>query len=296
MANTEWTGESKGTTLGYQIFAATIRFFGVRAAYLVLVFVAAYYFLFSPTAFGIQYRYFRQRMGFGKLKSIIGIYKNYFVFGQTLIDRYAIPMGLEDSFSFNFFQSEIIRQTQDEGKGGILVSAHIGNFEITGHFLNERLDNPMNLVTVETGSDQLEQFMADQIAANKIRIIKIVPGSLSHMIEIGAAVKRNELVTFTGDRHMGGKTYTASFLGAPAKFPAGVFDIASKLKVPVLFVFAMKHSTTHYEFSCHRASAEGLPPQKILEEFANTVEEKIKTYPYQWFNYFEFWDKDESKA
>ncbi|MGB0402840.1 MAG: lipid A biosynthesis acyltransferase [Salibacteraceae bacterium] len=287
----EWTGESKGTSLGFKIFAFLIKHFGIKSAYIVLFFVATYYFLFSPKAFGYQFNYFKNILGFSFLKAVFSIYKNYFVFGQTLIDRYAIPMGLEDAFTFNFFQSEIIRETQNKGNGGILISAHIGNFEVTGHFLNERLDNPMNLVTLETGSDQLEQFMEEQIKANRIKLIKIVPGSLSHMIEISAAVRRNELVTFTGDRYISGKTYTANFLGKPAKFPAGVFDIASKLKVPVLFVFAMKDSATHYEFSCHTASEVGLKPEEILAEYISTVETKLKQYPEQWFNYFPFWEE-----
>jgi len=172
-----------------------------------------------------------------------------------------------------------------------MISAHIGNFEITGHFLNERLDNPMNMVTLDTGDDVLEEFLEDQISAKKIKLIKIKKGSIAHMIEISAAIKKNELVCFTGDRHMGGKTYTADFLGKPAQFPAGVFDIASKLKVPVLFVFAMKDSATHYEFSCHEASGVGLKPEEILKDFVSVVEKKLETYPSQWFNYYQFWEK-----
>ena len=291
----KWTGESKGTPLGFKIFAFLIQKFGIRSAYVVLVFVAGYYFLFSPASFKTQFNYFRNVLGFGFFKSLKSIYNNYFVFGQTLIDRYAIPLGLRNAFTFRFFQSEIIREVQDNGKGGILISAHIGNFEIAGHFLNERLNSPMNFVTLDTGSDQLEKFMEKQIEANKIKLIKITPGSLSHMIEISQAVKRNELVTFTGDRYISGKTYTANFLGKPAKFPAGVFDIASKLKVPVLFVFAMKDSAIHYEFSCHQASQAGLKPEEILAEYIANVEAQIKKHPEQWFNYFQFWEETDQE-
>lgn len=287
----QWTGESKGTTLGYKIFEFTIKTFGIKAAYSVLFFVAFYYFLFSFKSSKQLYFYFHHVRKLSIFKSLRSIYINYFVFGQTLIDRYAIPMGMQKAFSFNFFQNEIIKKTQDNGKGGVMISAHIGNFEITGHFLNERLDNPMNMVTLDTGDDVLEQFLEDQISAKKIKLIKIKKGSIAHMIAISSAVKNNELVCFTGDRHMGGKTYTANFLGKPAQFPAGVFDIASKLKVPVLFVFAMKDSATHYEFSCHEASGVGLKPEEILKDFIDIVEKKLETYPSQWFNYYQFWDK-----
>ncbi|MBD79185.1 MAG: lipid A biosynthesis acyltransferase [Crocinitomicaceae bacterium] len=286
----QWTGRSKGTSLGFKIFIFTIKRFGIKAAYSVLFFVAAYYFLFSFKSSKVLFFYFHKIRNYGVLKSLGSIYKNYFIFGQTLIDRFAIPMGLQDSFTFDFYQNEIIKKTEDNGKGGVMISAHIGNFEVTGHFLNAELDNPMNMVTLDTGDDTLDQFLADDSSNKRIKFIKIKKGSIAHMIEIGAAVKKNELVCFTGDRHMGGKTYTANFFGKPAQFPAGVFDIASKLKVPVLFVFAMKDTATHYQFSCHEASGVGLKPEEILGDFILNVEKQLNHYPYQWFNYYQFWN------
>jgi len=287
----QWTGESKGNMLGFKIFEFTIKNFGIRTAYSVLFFVALYYFLFSFQSSKQLYFYFRSIRKLSFIKSLRSIYLNYFVFGQTLIDRYAIPMGMQNQFSFNFFQNKIIKKTQENGKGGVMISAHIGNFEITGHFLNKSLKNPMNMVTLDTGDDVLEAFLDDEVSAKKIKLIKIKKGSIGHMIEISAAIRKNEMVCFTGDRHMGGKTYRANFLGKPAQFPAGVFDIASKLKVPVLFVFAMKDSATHYEFSCHEASGVGLKPEEILKDYINIVEKKLNDYPSQWFNYYQFWEK-----
>lgn len=287
----QWTGESKGTTLGFKIFEFTIKNFGIRTAYSVLFFVALYYFLFSFKTSKHLFYYFHSVRKFNTFKSLRSIYLNYFVFGQTLIDRYAIPLGMQDQFSFNFFQTEIIKNTQAAGKGGVMISAHIGNFEITGHFLNKTLESVMNMVTLDTGDDVLDEFLEDEINSKKIKLIKIKKGSIAHMIEISAAIKKNEMVCFTGDRYMEGKTYTADFLGKPAKFPAGVFDIASKLKVPVLFVFAMKDSATHYEFSCHEAGGIGLKPEEILRDYIDIVEKKLDVYPSQWFNYYHFWEK-----
>ena len=46
----------------------------------------------------------------------------------------------------------------------------------------------------------------------------------------------------------GNKTLTANFLGEQARFPMGPFLLASKFKVPVSFVFAVKESNLHYHF------------------------------------------------
>jgi predicted LPLAT superfamily acyltransferase len=32
--------------------------------------------------------------------------------------------------------------------------------------------------------------------------------------------------------------------------------------------------------------------QQMLDEFAAEMEEKVKLYPEQWFNYYNFWEKN----
>ena len=78
----QWDGKSKGTLLGYKIFVYCIKKLGIRSAYSVLVFVAFYYFVAYPKNFKAMYAYFRNRQNFSFFKSVLGVYKNYFVFGQ----------------------------------------------------------------------------------------------------------------------------------------------------------------------------------------------------------------------
>ncbi len=286
----EWTGQSRGNLLGYKIFAFVLRKWGVKSAYFVLYFVATYYFLFSPTAFSAQKYYFQKRLGFGLFKTWVSIYRNYFVFGQTILDKVAVLGGFEKGLTYDFDGEDLLEKTLKEEKGGILISAHIGNFEIAGHFMS-RLDCELNLVTTNMAQSKTQEYMESVMPEQKIKPIYVIPGSLSHMIEISQAVRKNELVCFTGARFIEGKTYTGELLGKPARFPAGVFDLASKLKVPVIFVYAMKDSTSHYYFSARRASEIGLPPQEILNEFCLSIEEKLNKYPLQWFNYYKFWEE-----
>src|SRR6218665_1421891 len=98
----EWKGQSKGTPLGYRIFIFTVRTFGLRPAYFLLRFVAGYYFLFSAKSSGYIYSYLLERQGFGKWKALSGVYKNYFVFGQTLIDKIVVMSGIKNPFTFSF--------------------------------------------------------------------------------------------------------------------------------------------------------------------------------------------------
>ena len=98
----QWDGRSKGTVLGYKIFVNVMKKLGIKAAYSVLIFVAFYYFITAVKSNKSIYEYFRYRLNFSVLKSIFAIYKSYFTFGQTLIDKTAINEGLRNKYSFEF--------------------------------------------------------------------------------------------------------------------------------------------------------------------------------------------------
>jgi predicted LPLAT superfamily acyltransferase len=89
----------------------------------------------------------------------------------------------------------------------------------------------------------------------------------------------------------GNKTITHQFLGAEAKFPAGPFVLASRFKAPVSFVYALKETTFHYHFYGSEIKEYlDLPKeallQQVLHDFVSDMENKVKKYPEQWFNYF----------
>ena len=85
-----WQGKSKGTTLGYSIFVTVIKKIGVRPAYVLLALVAFYYFLFSYKTSKIIYGFYRRRLHYGWLTSLYKLYRNYYLLGQTLIDKIAV--------------------------------------------------------------------------------------------------------------------------------------------------------------------------------------------------------------
>ena len=128
-------GKSRGNKLGYSIFVYIVRTFGVWPAYLLLRFVALYYFLFSWKSSSHIYRYFNRHHGYPFLKSVFNVYANYYVFGQTLLDKIVVMAGIGNRFTYHFDGEENLRRMVENGKGGILISAHVGNWEAAGHLL-----------------------------------------------------------------------------------------------------------------------------------------------------------------
>jgi predicted LPLAT superfamily acyltransferase len=288
----EWSGQSKGNLLGYKVFAFSIRTLGLRFSYFILYFVALYYFLFSWKSTKNIKKYFRDRLKYSKFKTLISIYKSYYVFGQTLIDRIAISSGMKDKFTYEFDGVEKIRETLGKGNGGVLISAHIGNFEISEYFFDDFDKNMyINLVTTDLERKKIKNYLEGLSIKSRAKYI-LIKDDMSHIFGFNKALSENEFICMTGDRYVdGSKFLEIDFLGEPARFPAGPFLIGSKLKVPVLFVYVMKESAFHYHLYAREANVDPKNEHLLLESYRDNVNSMIEKYPLQWFNYFDFWNK-----
>jgi predicted LPLAT superfamily acyltransferase len=289
----QWEGKSKGTPLGYSIFIGILKTGGVRPAYFLLRFVAFYYFLFARKSFKALWYYFRKRLGFGRMRSMGKIYRNYYLFGQALIDRVVLMSGIRNNFSFDFDGEEYLHEMVRNGKGGLLLSAHIGNWEIAGHLL-KRLQTRINIVMFDGEHQKIKQYLEGVTGERNANII-VIKDDISHIYAITDALAKNELVCMHADRFMdNNKTMEAVFLHEKALFPAGPFVLATRLKAPVSFVFAMKENAMHYHFYAtpakeYTGSDKALLQQQILADFVAGMEQKVKAYPEQWYNYYPFW-------
>lgn len=290
----EWEGKSKGTVLGYKIFIFFIRKLGVRAAYGLLYFVALYYVFFAGKSTRSIYYYFRKRLKYSLTKSVISIYKSYYIFGKTIIDKVAISSGLKSQFTYECDGVENITNLLEKQQGGIMISAHVGNFEIAEYFFEE-IDtrSQISLVTTDAEHQNIKEYMEKVTIRSKVKFI-LVQDDMSHIFEINNALTNGELVCFTGDRYMKAqKVLTESLMGKDANFPAGPFLLASRLNVPVLFVYVMKETNKHYHLYARSADVKNRDAQGLLRKYTESVEWMLKKYPLQWFNYFDFWETDD---
>lgn len=293
----QWDGKSKGTLLGYKIFVFLIKKVGVRAAYLLLVFVSFYYFLFNPKSFKAIYYYLRERQQYSAWRAFFAVYSVYYVFGQTIIDKVAISAGLRDRFTYEFDGIDTLKEALADQRGGILISAHVGNFEIAEKFFADiDLSFQISLVTVDQERTIIKEYIERISGGSSIKYIKI-KDDLSHVFEINDALSNNELICFTGDRYFeGSKTLEGNLLGEKTTFPAGPFHIASRLAVPVIFVYVMKEKNLHYHLYARRAQqVKRRDVDSYLAAYTESVENILKQYPLQWFNFFDFWQARQDK-
>ena len=294
----KWEGKSKGTILGHKIFVFILNYLGLKLAYIVLRFVALYYFLFAFKSNKNIYYYFHHILKYKRTTAYLKIYKNYYIFGQTILDKVALLAGVKTKFTINHEGGKNLDKIAAMGKGGMLISAHIGNWEIAGQLLN-RLQTTFNILMYENERESLKKYMDGVEKKKNVNIITIKDGEMGHLIELHNAFSKNELVVMHGDRFReGAKTVETIFLGKTATFPAGPFIMAAKFGVPLSVVFAVKESDIHYHFfatdpiEVKRARTEeqtNQAIQELLKIYISEVEKMVYRYPEQWFNYYAFW-------
>jgi predicted LPLAT superfamily acyltransferase len=290
-----WQGKSRGNTTGFRIFVWVLKHAGLAPAYLLLRFVALYFFIFSGKAFRFQYHFFHRRLGYSPLTSVISIYRNYYWFGQTIIDKIVILSGITNPLRFEFDGEENLREMVKQNKGGLLLSAHIGNWEIAGHLL-QRLETDIYIVMFDGEEQQIRDYLESITEKYSARII-LIKQDLSHIYAIQEALAANAIVCMHADRFMeGNKTVTGDLLRKSARFPAGPFLLARAFHIPVSFVFAMKERSNDYHFyasppKIYTGSKETLM-EHMLNDYCRSMEESILKYPLQWYNYYDFWEED----
>ncbi len=294
-----WKGKTRGGVIGYKIFIWIIRYPGIPFAYFLLYFVVAYFMVSSPKSFNSSYQFYRRMIKRSPIASFASVYRNYFNFGQVLIDKIAMLAGFQNKFTFDFEGEEYLRQID---KGGFLISGHIGNWEIAGQLLN-RLEKRINIILFDAEHQQIKGFLSDVLVKRSVNFI-IIREDFSHLNDIRNALEKGEIIAMHGDRFIeGNKTIMVDFLGKSAPFPVGPVNMAAHFNVPVSYVFAVKDTRTHYHFYATplmtvpfsgNLKKRELYLREAVTEYAKAFERIVKKYPLQWYNYYDFWQKPAS--
>ena len=294
-----WKGKTRGGLAGYRFFIFILKYPGISFAYFFLRFVVLYFVLFVPKGRKPIFWYFRNILQFGWFKSVRFLFRNFYLLGQVLLDKVALLAGFSNQFTFDFEGESHIRKMA-ASSGGLLIGAHMGNWEIAGQLL-ERIDTKVHIVMIEAEHEKIKSLL-DSVMVKKQMDIIVIKDDFSHLFKIKEALQKNELVAIHGDRFLPeSKTMHCQFLGKDAEFPTGPFYLAVKYNKPVTFVSAVKETKSHYHFYATPArvykaennlKSREKQSRNMLLDYVKRLEITVKEHPEQWFNYYYFWGEE----
>jgi predicted LPLAT superfamily acyltransferase len=284
----KWSGKSRGGGFGYRFFIFLVRKAGVGFAYGFLALVVIYFIPFAPRATAAAWFYHRRILGRGRIGALGGLFAHYYTFGQTLVDKIALGAGMADRFRFEFDNYSELLRLLDSGSGVVMIGAHVGSWEAGSGFFGDYA-RKMNVVLYDAEYAKIKQALEHNSTGSQFRVIAVNEDGLENVLKIKNALDAGEYVCFQGDRYLNREgSVEAGFMGRRARFPRGPFLIASRMKVPVVFFYAMRESGRRYRF--HFVEAAGRSEKELLEEYLAVTERIVRSYPRQWFNFYKFWD------
>lgn len=290
-----WAGTTYGNAWMHRWLIRMLRYIDVRVLYaFTAIFVIPVCLFVNPSG-AIIYRYFRKQHGYGPLKSALKTYQNHCQFSQVVIDKFATYAG--KTFRMEIEGIEHFQQLAKGEESFVMLSSHIGNYEIAGYTLSSE-QKPLNALVFFGEKASVMDNRAKLFADTNTRMIPIRP-DMGHLFEIDQALQNGEIVSMPADRLLGSqKKLQIPFLNGTAAFPYGPFSIATLRGLNVLAIHVMKQSARTYKIYvtplCYNREA---PRQQQIQELAQQyvaeVQRIVKLYPTQWYNYFEFWTIDE---
>lgn len=285
----------RGTVSGLIMLGHFARLAGRPVARLLLYPICLYYLLFIPRARKASRQYlsrvFRRRAGW------LHSFRHFFFFASTILDRLYFLTGVMRYFEVNKYGLDQLRDLLDRHDACIFLGAHIGSFELlrVGGARNWNLT--INVMMYE-GNAQKMQTAFSQAAGDGVTLKVLPVGGIDTPMRAKECVEKGESIAILADRSIDeGRMIEAPFLGAMARFPAGPFLLAAALGIPVVLSLGIYTGGNRYE-EHFEVFSEGLQIkrekreqqlQDAVHRYAKRLEYYVNKYPYNWFNFYDFW-------
>jgi len=289
----------RGNRLGFWFFRTAARLFGLGGSYGLLYFVALYYLIIDRAVVQASLAYTRRRFPeHGAIRQLFNVYLLFVNQGKSLIDRYALASGYSEMV-IDIAGYEPVKQFVTDGKGVILLTAHLGNWQAAMTALS-KFEKPVYVMMRPEDNVAVKKNLHIDSEEERVRIIS-TDDPLNSVVEAMKALKNGNIVSIMGDRTYGFSAAEATFLGDKVTFPIGAFSLASAVQCPVVVLLSAKTGVKEYLVDVSHiipapAGRRGKKDEELklaLQQFAGLLEEYVQAYPYQWFAFRDVWTSNE---
>jgi lauroyl/myristoyl acyltransferase len=187
-----------------------------------------------------------------------------------------------------------IVEGRQEGRGVLLLTAHLGNWEVGG-FMLAQVQMPIHVVLVPDifpGIERARHRLHERGGVTEIPIDR----SFAPTLAVMRALEENAIVAMQGDRDFNNTGIGVPFFGREAYFPRGPFRVAMATGAAVLPAFIIQVPDGRYraiierplEVECSGDRDSALSAN--VRRYVAVLERYVTDYPSQWYCFYPFWD------
>ena len=293
-----WTGRTRGGRVGNGFLKLVLKYGGIEYGYMCLLFIIPYFYLFAPKGRrGLNEYWKLMKPELTWRQRQIMLIKHFYRFGQVLMDRVYQGFHKEKKFKTTHAGMDNIAKTMAEKKGLIMLSGHMGAWDLAASFLGTHHASVDQIHVVEFRSEGFSfQKVKDKMNPQHVQSVDSGQGG-DAMFEMNQTLRSGQVLGLMGDRPLADRFELIKFMGRLAPFDVTAFRMAAALRVPVIFIFGFKSGGNTYDFYAGKPRLYSYAKDKPREiqcaewaaEFAAEIEQMIRKYPLQWFNFYPFW-------
>ena len=267
---------------------------GRRIARCILVPVVAYFFITSPHARRVSAKFLSRIPN--QAHGLKAIFQHLYVFATVTLDRVYLLNGRLNLFDIEIKDdNNMALGTAASGAGLFLMGAHFGSFESVRSIARHHPSLKMVLLMYEENARNIKQLLSAINPNVEQDIISL--GQPRAMLQVKEQINEGALIGVLADRSLDAiGNIRVNFLGLDANFPTGPFRLAAMLQHPVYFMAGVFEGGNRYsvhlepiaDFSMPVDNKDAAINQAILR-YVEILEKHCKNAPYNWFNYFDFW-------
>jgi len=290
-----WTQhDERGSLLMLRLMAWIGLNLGRRIARSLLYPICLYFYFMVPQARRASRLYLSRVLE--SQASTRHILKHFHCFASTILDRIYLLNNRSELFNLHIQSDDQARTHRPDGQGTLMFGAHLGSFEALRAIGHQSPNTPsVALLMYEANARKMSQIMS---AINPNLTQEIISlGEIDSMLHVQTRIAQGAVIGMLADRTFQNDAVRwLPFLGEPAPFPLGPFRLAALLRRPLMLMNAVYQGGNQYQAHfelLYDFSIPGLNRQEAIaqaqEQYAARLEYFCRRYPYNWFNFFDFW-------
>lgn len=293
----KWRGRQKKEYWQYKIFFMILKICGLRISYFVLGFIVFFYTIFNKQGRNSSKIYFEK---LGKkdnwLKSYFRTFLHFYSYGQVLLDRTFITIKSKNPFENEYPEPGLFRSLMKQKTGILLIGSHMGNYEYGGALM-QKFSKEVYMMMLKVYDEKLGIFLDILHKKRAYQVIDLDDPLVASQKAV-EKLQQGSVVGVMGDRDLQRKGVQVDFLDGKIRIPLGPFYLASFANVPIIFIWCFKNKMKYqiyvkgpFHFPVvSNAKERNKEAAELAQIFAKLLEEMVRKYPYQWFNFFNIWE------
>lgn len=266
---------------------------GRRVGRVVLHLITLYFLIFAPSSRRASKQYLTRALG--RPASLCDQYRHFFTFAATIHDRIYLINQRFDLFDIEVEGAKAIHTHLDAGQGLFLAGAHLGSFEVI-RSLGKDKDLRVAMFMHEENAKKINAMLT-AINPNASRDI-IGLGNVESMLQVNQKLEEGYAIGILADRIFGDDAvYLVQILGDEVYLPLGPFRLAALLRQKIMFMTGLYLGGNRYSIHFHpladftnlERGQRDIAVKNAMHEYAKLIDYYCRTAPYNWFNFFDFW-------